>query len=139
MIVYNLDVLDFDTYFVGDVSVLVHNYGKGSNIPVPEETIAENGLRYKSNPKHSPGQFGNGPKAGIEPQNSLDLFSKSISSDKPNVRFAYDPETGAIHRFCESNGCWHWNGSTNQGANSLSSSQIPGNVKKEFGVKSKGW
>ena len=31
ILVYNLDVADFDTYFVGEYGVLVHNYGKNAD------------------------------------------------------------------------------------------------------------
>jgi|GEM_PF-4861446 hypothetical protein len=41
-----------------------------SNIPVKDKTKASNGLDYQSNPKHTPGQPGNRPNAGIEPKNS---------------------------------------------------------------------
>lgn len=33
ILVYNLDVADFDTYFVGEYGVLVHNYGYDDNLP----------------------------------------------------------------------------------------------------------
>lgn len=32
ILVYNLEVEDFNTYFVGDVPVLVHNYKKGDQL-----------------------------------------------------------------------------------------------------------
>ena len=35
--VYNLEVADFNTYFVGDEAVLVHNYKKGDKLPDPNE------------------------------------------------------------------------------------------------------
>ena len=58
---------------------------QGNGVPVKEKTTASNGLDYKSNPKHTPGQPGNRPNAGIEPKNSLDLFGDSVpSTSKPN-------------------------------------------------------
>ncbi|MGD8204263.1 hypothetical protein ACQE3Y_09060, partial [Pantoea sp. FN0305] len=76
--------------------------GKGSPLPTPQPTVASNGLVYKSNPKHTPGQPSNRPNAGIEPQGSLKLFEQSIPSTKqyPNkeVRFAVDSQ-GNVHRF----------------------------------------
>ena len=91
------------------------------------KTTASNGLDYKSNPKHTPGQPGNRPNAGIEPKNSLDLFGDSVpSTSKPNQRYTYDADTNTLHRFYnDGNGIWHWSGSTNQGANSINGSQVP--------------
>lgn len=156
--VYNFEVKDFHTYFVGECGVLVHNMcAKASNgqdnlvadnenkrtsgVPVAERTTAANGLDYQSNPKHTPGQPGNRPNAGIEPQNSLDLFAASVqSSQNPNQRFTYDGETGTLHRFYnDGNDTWHWSGSTNQGENSLKGSQVPSDIKKTLGLPKKGW
>jgi len=55
---------------------------KGSAIPVPEPVTTHNGLVYKSNPKHTLGQQGNRPNAGIEPKDSISLFKQSIPSTK---------------------------------------------------------
>ena len=113
--------------------------GKGSPIPVPEPVMANNGLVYKSNPKHTLGQQGNRPNAGIEPKNSLELFEQSIPGTKqyPNkkVRFAVDSQ-GNIHRFEGTNGQYHWNGSTGD-KNALTSDQVPSAVQKQLGVKIK--
>ncbi|OAV26986.1 hypothetical protein AO369_1053 [Moraxella catarrhalis] len=66
---------------------------------------------YKSNPKHTLGQTGNRPNAGIEPRNSFKLFEESKVIGKQ--RFSID-ENGDIHRFMNSNSPdgWHWAGST---------------------------
>jgi filamentous hemagglutinin len=103
----------------------------GSNTPVPETTTASNGLKYRSNPKHTPGNQGNNHKSGIEPKNSLDLFENSISdpNGKPNTRW-YKDSQGTIHRFKGQNGEYHWNGSTNQGLNSLNPNDIPVELKR---------
>lgn len=65
---YNFQVEDYHTYYVGEGSVLVHNdcpesgsNAQGNGVPVKEKTTASNGLDYQSNPKHSPGQPGNRP------------------------------------------------------------------------------
>nr|WP_258395432.1 MULTISPECIES: hypothetical protein [Lonsdalea] len=114
--------------------------GKGSPLPTPTATVASNGLVYKSNPKHTAGQLGNRPNAGIEPQDSLKLFEKSVSSSKqyPNkeVRFAVDSK-GNIHRFEGTNGEYHWNGSSGDIKNPLTGKQIPSDVQKQLGVKIK--
>ncbi|WP_406851344.1 hemagglutinin repeat-containing protein [Herbaspirillum huttiense] len=84
----------------------------GSALPVPEIVIARNGLRYKSNSKHTTGSAGNYKKAGIEPQNSLDLFNSSIETSNKGTRLTLDKE-GNIHRFFDDNtGTYHWSGST---------------------------
>ncbi len=47
-----------------------------------------------------------------------------------------------LHRFFKSNNEgteWHWSGSTNQGANSLRSKDVPKDILKAFGMKAKGW
>ncbi|URQ61706.1 hemolysin/hemagglutinin-like protein HecA precursor [Pantoea alhagi] len=113
--------------------------GKGSPLPTPQPTVASNGLVYKSNPKHTPGQPSNRPNAGIEPQDSLKLFEQSIPSTKqyPNkeVRFAVDSQ-GNVHRFVGTNGEYHWNGSTAD-KNALTSDQIPTAIQKKLGVRIK--
>ena len=110
-------------------------------IPVQSKTTASNGLEYKSNPKHTPGQPGYRSNAGIEPHNSLDMFNESIpSTTKPNQRYAYDKNTKTLHRFYnDGNGEWHWSGSTNQGANSLRGNEVPNDIKNSFGLPKKGW
>lgn len=109
---------------------------KGSPIPSPTPTVATNGLVYKSNPKHTPGQHSNRPNAGVEPPDSLKLFGQSIPSSKhyPNkeVRFAVDTK-GNIHRFEGTNGEYHWNGSTGDAKNPLNRQDIPNEVKKQLG------
>ncbi|MCT8343782.1 DUF637 domain-containing protein [Photorhabdus kleinii] len=111
---------------------------RGSAIPVPEPIVASNGLTYKSNPKHTLGQQGNRPNAGIEPKDSVDLFSHSISStSKEKQRYSVDPEKN-VHRFSYSNdGTWHWSGSTGDQKNPLDRQEIPNDVKKNFGLPGK--
>ncbi|MDY0418042.1 hemagglutinin repeat-containing protein [Enterobacter sp. 170198] len=112
---------------------------KGSPLPTPQPTVAANGLVYKSNPKHTPGQPSNRPDAGIEPKDSISLFEQSIPSTKqyPNkeVRFAVDSQ-GNVHRFVGTNGEYHWNGSTAD-KNALTSDQIPTSIQKQLGVRIK--
>ncbi|MFY3137464.1 hemagglutinin repeat-containing protein [Achromobacter xylosoxidans] len=114
--------------------------GNKGNIPVPSPTIASNGLTYNSNPKHTPGQVGSRPNAGVEPANSLAIFEKSIPSskayDNKEVRFAAD-EFGNVHRFEGTNGIYHWNGSSGDAINPLKGYQIPGDVQKALGVRIK--
>ncbi|TYQ15992.1 UNVERIFIED_CONTAM: RHS repeat-associated protein [Acetivibrio alkalicellulosi] len=117
------------------------NGGSKSNIPVKDKTTASNGLDYQSNSKHTLGQPGNRPNAGIEPKNSLDLFGESTPSTQyPELRFTFDIETNTLHRFFNNgNGTWHWSGSTNQGVNSLTGSQVPIDIKRLFNMPKKGW
>lgn len=98
-------------------------------------------MDYQSNPKHTPGQTGYRQNAGIEPKNSLDLFGESVASTKNvNQRYAYDELTNTLHRFFnDGNGTWHWSGSTNQGANSLTSGDVPIDIRRYFGLPGKGW
>jgi filamentous hemagglutinin len=95
---------------------------KGNNaLPIAEKTIAANGLKIESNTKHTLGQPGNRYDAGIEPQNSLELFNKSIPDPtNPSIRWAVD-ESGGIHRFSGKggDGTFHWNGSTSDIRNPL--------------------
>jgi len=82
--VYNFQVEDYHTYFVGESAVWVHN----DRCPVPEPRKSEkNGLTYKSNPKHTRGQPGNRPNAGIEPRNSFELFENSRVSTMGKGRY----------------------------------------------------
>ncbi len=138
--VYNFQVEDYHTYYVGNCAVWVHN----ARCPVPEPRKSEkNGLTYKSNTKHTRGQPGNRPNAGIEPKNSFELFGNSrASTTNPNQRYTYEKSTDTLHRFFPSNAEgteWHWCGSTNQGTNSLRSKDVPKDILKAFGMKPKGW
>ena len=142
--VYNFQVEDFHTYHVSGLAILVHNAGDDyRNVPVPERKKASNGLGYKSNPKHTPGQPGNRPNAGTEPRDSFELFGDSTPSNKnPRQRYTYEKSTGTLHRFSptENDGSlWHWSGSTNQGPNSLKGSQVPNDIKNLFHLPKKGW
>ncbi len=85
--VYNFQVEDHHTYFVGESAVWVHNNNKACPVPEPRKsekhkTADGEPLTYKSNSKHTPGQDGNCSDAGIEPRNSFELFEDSIASKK---------------------------------------------------------
>ncbi|MCQ2993172.1 DUF637 domain-containing protein [Pseudomonas syringae] len=144
---YNLTVDVGHTFYVGKLKTWVHNTGpcpikgepaKGSPIPTEMATVASNGLVYKSNPKHTSGQAGNRPNAGLEPLNSIELFSQSIPSSKSfgnkEVRYAVD-KNGSIHRFEGTNGEYHWNGSTGDINNPLKGRYVPNDIQKIFGVR----
>ena len=82
--VYNFQVEDYHTYFVGESAVWVHNNNKACPVPEPRKsekhkTADGEPLTYKSNSKHTPGQDGNCSDAGIEPRNSFELFEDSIA------------------------------------------------------------
>ena len=110
--------------------------GKGSAIPYKDPVVSSNGLSYKSNPKHTLGEQGNRPNAGIEPKNSLELFNDSVVSGKK--RYAKDSD-GNLHQFTNANdGTWHWAGSTGQGKNSLKPNDVPHDIKKKFDMPMKG-
>ena len=65
---------------------------------------------------------------------------KVIKTSKPNQRFTFDTETNTVHRFYnDGNGVWHWSGSTNQGANSLTGIQVPNDIKNILNLPKKGW
>ena len=91
--VYNFQVEDFHTYFVGECFVWVHNNNDACPVPEPRKsekhkTADGEPLTYKSNSKHTPGQSGNRSDAGIEPRNSFELFEDSIaSSEKTKQRY----------------------------------------------------
>ncbi|WP_315710631.1 hemagglutinin repeat-containing protein [Brenneria uluponensis] len=111
--------------------------GKGSALPTSTATTAQNGLNYQSNPKHTPGQQGYSYKAGTEPNNSIDLFSTSVTSGKK--RYAKDAE-GNVHQFTNTNdGTWHWSGSTGDKSAPLNKNMIPSDVKKQLNLPKKGW
>ena len=138
--VYNFQVEDYHTYFVGESAVWVHNNNKACPVPEPRKsekhkTADGEPLTYKSNSKHTPGQDGNCSDAGIEPRNSFELFEDSIAStEKTGHRYAYEKETDTIHRFFSNaeETEWHWCGSENQGKNSLNITKIPKDIKKTF-------
>ena len=83
--------------------------------------VQENGqsvdLMYKSHVKHSKSGVGKkeGERASIEPENSLDLFKKSVSSanTNSNKRFAFDGENFHQFSLTEANALsteYHWSG-----------------------------
>lgn len=94
----------------------------GSAIPVPTPKVIHlkdgTTLMYQSNPKHTPGQSGFRPDAGIESRNADSLLSNSIEIGKQ--RFAFD-EHGHVHRYLgsEKGNPWHWSGSTSDANNPL--------------------
>ena len=102
---------------------------RDNRLPIPESTVASNGLKIESNPKHTPGAAGSRPNAGIEPKNSLSLFENSIATKDPKIRLAIDNE-GNIHRFFNSSkdgsGAYHWSGSTGDGKNALGNRELNG-------------
>ncbi|MEI1722104.1 hemagglutinin repeat-containing protein [Acinetobacter baumannii] len=112
-------------------------------LPVSTPTVANNGLIYKSNPKHTPGGEGNRPNAGIEPKNSLELFEKSIPvSGDSSKRYSVDSK-GNIHQFTyEGTGSntYHWAGRTGIDQNPqqiMKVNKIPNEVFQHFGINPK--
>jgi filamentous hemagglutinin len=112
-------------------------------LPVSTPTVAQNGLLYKSNPKHTPGGEGNRPNAGIEPKNSLELFEKSISiSGDSSKRYSVDSK-GNIHQFTyegAGSNTYHWAGRTGIDQNPqqiMKVNTIPNEVFKHFGINPK--
>lgn len=108
--------------------------GRDNRLPIPESTVASNGLKVESNTKHTPGAQGFRPNAGIEPRNSLDLFEHSIATKDPKVRLSIDND-GNIHRFFNTSkdgtGAFHWSGSTGDGKNALGNREL-GSFNKEI-------
>ncbi|MQL50030.1 hemolysin/hemagglutinin-like protein HecA precursor [Photorhabdus khanii] len=119
----------------GGISKAGAKGGKGSAIPAPDPVTTNNGLVYKSNPKHTPGQIGYHHNAGTEPKNSIELFGNSVASGKK--RYALD-SNGNVHQFTNTNdGTWHWSGSTGDKSAALSKSDVPSDVKKKLGLPGK--
>ncbi|EOI5798900.1 VENN motif pre-toxin domain-containing protein [Cronobacter dublinensis] len=108
--------------------------GYDSRLPIPKETIANNGLKVESNTKHTPGAQGFRPTAGIEPKNSFVLFERSIPTKNPKIRLSIDAD-GHIHRFFNSSkdgtGAFHWSGSTGDAKNALGNREL-GAFNKEI-------
>ena len=108
--------------------------GRDNRLPIPEPTVASNGLKVESNTKHTPGAQGFRPNAGIEPRNSLDLFERSIATKDPKVRLSIDND-GNIHRFFNTSkdgtGSFHWSGSTGDGKNALGNREL-GSFNREI-------
>ncbi|MPW54569.1 DUF637 domain-containing protein, partial [Moraxella catarrhalis] len=143
--VYNFEVQDFHTYHIGEYGVWVHNADccgvdvKTSPLPVAGAKRSDKVNEiYKSNPKHTLGQTGNRPNAGIEPKNSFELFENSFQSG--NKRYSIDSD-GNIHQFANSNdGTWHWAGRTGKDQavdQRLKGNNIPQDVIKHFNLNPK--
>ncbi|WP_180269708.1 VENN motif pre-toxin domain-containing protein, partial [Erwinia amylovora] len=112
-----------------------HSSGiKDNRLPIPETTVANNGFKIESNPKHTPGAPGSRPSAGVEPKNSLSLFENSIATKDPKIRLSIDND-GNIHRFFntskDGSGTYHWSGSTGDGKNALGNREL-GSFNKEI-------
>ncbi|WP_432368729.1 hemagglutinin repeat-containing protein [Pantoea allii] len=109
--------------------------GKDNRLPIPEPTVAMNGLKVESNTKHTPGAQGFRPNAGIEPRNSLELFGRSVSVDGNKARYSMGAD-GAIHRYFPDNaGTYHWSGSTGDSKNAM---QLDNKTKAQL-RKQEGW
>jgi len=91
--------------------------GRDNRLPIPEPTVASNGLKIESNSKHTPGAQGFRPNAGIEPKNSLELFGDSVSIDVNKARYSMGVN-GSIHRYFPDNtGTYHLSGSAGDSKN----------------------
>ena len=143
----NFEVQEFHTYHIGEYGVWVHNDGccgvdvKTSPLPVAGAKRSDKVNEiYKSNPKHTLGQTGNRPNAGIEPKNSFELFENSFQSG--NKRYSIDSD-GNIHQFTHTNkgdNTWHWAGRTGKDQavdQRLKGNNIPQDVIKHFNLNPK--
>ena len=109
--------------------------GRDNRLPIPESTVASNGLKVESNTKHTPGAQGFRPNAGIEPRDSLDLFENSISLIGNKARYSMGND-GSIHRYFPDNtGTYHWSGSTGDLKNPM---QLDNKTKAQL-RKQEGW
>ncbi|MBT0728547.1 hypothetical protein HGT73_14500 [Rosenbergiella australiborealis] len=109
--------------------------GRDNRLPIPESTVASNGLKVESNTKHTPGAQGFRPNAGIEPRDSLDLFKNSISLIGNKARYSMGND-GSIHRYFPDNtGTYHWSGSTGDLKNPM---QLDNKTKAQL-RKQEGW
>jgi len=109
-------------------------------LPIPAKTVAQNGLKIESNTKHTPGQLGNRPNAGVEPRNSLELFNESIPDPtQQGVRWTVDSDSG-IHRFYGKggDGTYHWSGSTSDNRNPIKKDEPPKVIRDLVKLKKKG-
>ncbi len=126
---YSLAVLGTVLPGIGDG---IKGLMKANNaLPIPAKIVAQNGLKIESNTKHTPGQLGNRPNAGIEPRNSLELFNNSIPDPKKQgVQWSVDAD-GGIHRFSGKggDGTYHWNGSTSDNRNPMGTDEIPRSIQ----------
>lgn len=57
--VYNLEVADYNTYFVGDEAVLVHNYIGEDGTQTPSKTTWQNGETERIDVENPGGRNGN--------------------------------------------------------------------------------
>lgn len=94
-----------------------------------------------SNPKHTLGGNGNRKNAGIEPQNSFNLFEESVSikinGEEQTARYTKD-KNGDIHRFSYDNvSSYHWSGSTADKNKLDLNNQVKAALRKQHGWKIK--
>lgn len=98
-------------------------------------------LKEFTGPKHTKGQSSNKIDAGIEPENSLELFENSVQSGKK--RYSIDSE-GNVHQFTYTNtgdNTWHWagrSGTDQLSVQRLLKGDIPNDILKQFNIKPKG-
>jgi filamentous hemagglutinin len=82
---YGLDSQKAEILAGAAMAAVTGGLGKADNrLPIPAATVAKNGFKIESNPKHTPGAAGSRPSAGVEPKNSLVLFENSIAT-KPEM------------------------------------------------------
>ncbi|VXD01103.1 conserved hypothetical protein [Enterobacterales bacterium 8AC] len=132
---YGLDSQKAEILAGAAMAAVTGGLGKADNrLPIPAATVAKNGFKIESNPKHTPGAAGSRPSAGVEPKNSLVLFENSIATKDPKIRLSIDSD-GNIHRFFntskDGSGTYHWSGSTGDGKNALGNKEL-GSFNKEI-------
>ena len=102
------------------------------------ETESGETLTFYSNPKHTRGNSGYNPyKVGTEPQNSLELFRKSVQFPGDKARYTVD-EYGHVHQFHNTHGdTYHWSGSTGDKTCTLKHGEIQSLLRplRQMGAK----
>ncbi|WNN44898.1 hypothetical protein [Winslowiella toletana] len=131
---YGLDSQKAEILAGATMAAVTGGLGKADNrLPIPAATVANNGFKIESNPKHTPGAPGSRPSAGVEPKNSLVLFENSIATKDPKIRLSVDSD-GNIYRFFntskDGSGTYHWSGSTGDGKMLLITKSLVVLIKK---------
>ncbi len=103
---YNLDVAEFDTFFVGETGTLVHNSCSLPRYDGPKPT-------YHVNEAHVPGPKFN-PKKEVLPRDAAEVYKTAVPDAAEGAKHWYGKNAdGIIYRFMNANdGTAHFSGSS---------------------------
>ncbi len=136
--VYNLDVADFDTYFVGEFGILVHNYNSEPSPALddspynPDEVAKRVKPPYESNPAHNTFSSNYNPAKTPEPIDAQSVYENAL---RGNDHTWFGVGEKGVYQFF-SNGANYGDGTVHFAGilNSSEIQDIPVWIRRELGL-----